>query len=494
MNEKDDRSKGNFFSKFWNDLQHNTEKIKDSLVSAFKTPLLASKKDVHYFTRLICCKLNTIEYLPEAIEGLHGLGFSNITDDEPFGRRGSKIMFEYRLPDLVTRLHVRVHIIDKSAFFLVHKEPVPSKNMDDIVFHVRGFLERVTRDFNSFVESKKEPDRATVNYDQEAEMSDYESGCRLFRDLLKESNPDLYTLFNFYLDDADFLSFSLKFGNVSKVLPVEMLLNDFRVNLKNDDDLNLGNNIQTVMETLGFKRPHRLHLKPKLDLIKAYPSARGSLEDVIDILDGGVIGHEMKLFIIFTRSDAIQDFFDPFIEYCKGDRGFYFLIIYKTSRNLKLQEEKRYKKKDIFISYISISNFQVLFETFLNAPFSSEKVLGLMRSNVVITGEEIHALKEEKLDTNQITRLVSSLLEFLGENPGWHSLKVLREVITKNKETGIKDDATMDHVFDLLKNPLFELVDTRKDGKEIRGISNKEELKLKINQMKKVFGGIDSLL
>jgi hypothetical protein len=42
-----------------------------------------------------------------------------------------------------------------------------------------------------------------------------------------------------------------------------------------------------------------------------------------------------------------------------------------------------------------------------------------------------------------------------------------------------------------LKNPLLELVKTRKDGKELSGIENKEEFKLKLSNMKKILGSID---
>ncbi len=494
MNDKDDRSKGNFFTKGWNQFLNGTIKLKDSLVKGINFPFFSTRKDVHYYKRLICCKLNSIESLSGVIDALHGMDFTDITEDEPLGRRGSKIMFEYILPDQVTRLHVRVHIIDKSAFFLVHKEPVPSKNMDDVIFHIRGFLERVSRDFSSFVNSKKEPDRARVNYNQEAEMSDYESGCRLFRDLIKEKNPGLNHLLNFYLDDSDFLAFSLKFGDVSKVLPVEMLLNDFKANLYADNDLNLGKNIQTIIETLGFQKTHRFPLKPKLELIKAYPLARESIENIIDILDGGQIGSKTHFFVVFSKSDGLKDFFEPFIDYIKKERDLYIMVIYKTSRGLKIQEEKRFKKKGIFISYISILDFKFLFEAFLNSPFSSDKTIELIGMNTTISTADIQTLKEQKLDITQITRLISTILDFLSENPGWHSLKLLQQIMTKNNELGVTDGANLDHVFDLLKNPLFQLVDTRKDGKEIRGIANREELKIKISKMKKVFGGIDSLL
>nr|MDO8116737.1 hypothetical protein [Candidatus Sigynarchaeota archaeon] len=83
------------------------------------------------------------------------------------------------------------------------------------------------------------------------------------------------------------------------------------------------------------------------------------------------------------------------------------------------------------------------------------------------------------------------VLDYLGRNPGWHQTRQLKQDLLKAEEFSGITESKLDHVFDFLQNPLLELVKTRKDGNEVSGIENKDEFKLKVNNMKKMLASID---
>jgi hypothetical protein len=152
---------------------------------------------------------------------------------------------------------------------------------------------------------------------------------------------------------------------------------------------------------------------------------------------------------------------------------------------------KKLRKKDIYASQIDLHGFKALFEKFMNTPFSAEDFLSLLRENEIITHESMAILSGQKMYIQQVSKILLDVLEHLGLNPGWHQTKNLKRELMKRAEFSSVTETNLDHVFEFLRNPLLELVKARKDGKEISGIENKEEFKLKLNNMKKMLGSID---
>lgn len=486
--EKEDKQKSPPFDA----VKRKMDEWKVDVKSFFSNLTTWNNKDVKYFRRLICCKLKDASRLELVIQELKKTGFKDITDVEPLGRRRSRIMLEYGLEDKIHRLHLRVHTIDKTSYFLIHKELIPSPAVNNLFFHVRGFFDRMARQMNNYIASKKNsPDTITINYDERSEMADYERGCYLFRELIKEKNPALFNMLDFYLDEQDFLTFSIKFGNVSKILPVELLINDFTKNFENANILGLSDNIRTIFEELGFKNIKVLPLKEKLEFIKANPGLSVEMESTIDIYSYHDVAANFKFFGFFTKNMLGLETLAKFIEFEKISIQVYILVIINAGAfNLDvLKAIKKLRKKDINASYINLLEFKVLFEKFLNSPFSLEKLLKLVESRDIITHDCIDELMKQRNDGQQLSRLILEILDYLGKNPGWQNFKDLkRALLAKNAGTS---EENLDHVFDFLRNPLLELVQTRKNGKDICGIENKEELKLKLNNMKKILNSID---
>ncbi|MHA1747410.1 MAG: hypothetical protein ACTSYF_02060, partial [Promethearchaeota archaeon] len=107
-------------------------------------------KPITYHERLICCKLKNKEAFEFVKKKLIYIGFKDITTREFFGKRGSDLMLEYILPGSIFRIHLRAYIISDRVFFLIHKEPIVSKNVNDLYFHLRGFIERFSQDINKY--------------------------------------------------------------------------------------------------------------------------------------------------------------------------------------------------------------------------------------------------------------------------------------------------------------------------------------------------------
>ncbi len=464
-------------------------------IGNFFSKLIPGKKnEVKYFRRLICCKLKEREKIDDVIDALLAIGFTDITNEESIGRRGSRTMLQYILDDRIYRLHVRAHIIDNTGYLLVHKEPLVSANVDDVFFHVRGFLERMGRQINAyFIKMAADPQKVSVTYDERGELADYEQGCHLFRELVKEKDPELYQSLDFYLDEHDFLAFSLKFGGVGKVLPIELLVMDFNKNVESSDLHSLSGNIHAILDTIGFPSMDKIPIKTKLAFMRNFPTLAIEMESVIEVFLHE--GHEGKLCTacVFSKNALPAEFIAKFIDFMHFKGQVYVLIVAQDSSGAIAgkQDAKKLRKKDIYASHIDLHGFKALFESFLKTPFSAEDFFAVLHENEIITHETVAGLSAQKMDNQQASKIVLDVLGYLGMNPGWHQTKNLKRDLMKREEFSRVTEAKLDHVFDFLKNPLLELVKSRKDGKELSGIENKEELKLKLSNMKKVLGSID---
>nr|MDO8110085.1 hypothetical protein [Candidatus Sigynarchaeota archaeon] len=475
-------------------LKKGFDEVKVNVSTFFSKISPVKKQEVTYHRRLICCKLNDAARLPRAIEDLKQIGFKEITEKELFGRRGSRIMLEYPLDDKINRLHLRVHAIDITCYFLIHKEPIPSTNVNNLTFHVRGFFDRVSRQFNEYMLNWKTPtDKVSVNYHERAELSNYEEGCSLFRDLVKNKNMDLYNSLNFYLDNTDFLAFSLKFGNVSNVLPAELLINDFKKNKESDQYMGLSENVRTILEMLGFRNIKTLPLKEKLGFLNIVPDRKSEIENIIDIYHCKEGFPDYTFFSIFSKQPLQLETIAKFVEYQHVlERAHIIVIICEDAPVSDSQKDtKKLRKKDIYASTIRTEEFLNLLEKFLSAPFSIEKLLNLVETRDSIDKDCIKELNREKTENQQLSRVVLGVLDYLEKNPGWHHSKEITRIVLKNRDfSNLKED-NMEHILDLLRNPLLELVISKKNGKELKGIENKEELRLKLSNMKSVFNSID---
>ncbi len=452
------------------------------------------KKDVKYFRRLICCKLKEPHKMDAVIDALLALGFTDITNEESLSRRGSRTMLQYVLDDQIHRLHVRAHVIDITGYLLVHKEPLPSANVDDLLFHVRGFLERVGRQINAYLKRMaSDPQRVAVNYDERAELSDYEQGCHQFRELVKEKDPRLFQSLDFYLDEHDFLAFSLKFGGVGKVLPIELLLMEFNKNAESSDLQGLSGNIHAILDTIGFPLMNRMPIKSKLAFMKAFPSLATEMDSVIEGFIQDDHDREPSFVCVFSKNALSEEFLANFMGFIHPQDKNRVLIITQESSWAMAEQQgvRKLRKKGIFASHVDLHGFKALFEKFLNTPFSAEDLLTLIRDNEIITNEAITKLSRQRLDNQQASKIILVVLDYLGRNPGWHQAKQLKQELMQIAEFSGVTESNLEHVFDFLKNPLLELVKTRNDGKEVSGIENKEEFKLKLNNMKKMLASID---
>nr|MDO8119130.1 hypothetical protein [Candidatus Sigynarchaeota archaeon] len=386
---------------------------KDDVGNFFTKLIPGKKKDVKYFRRLICCKLKEPHKIESLIDALLARGFTDITNEESIGRRGSRTMLQYVLDDRIHRLHVRVHVIENTSYLLVHKEPLPAANVDDLLFHVRGFLERAGRALNTYINRlASDPAKASINYDERAELSDYEQGCHLFRDLIKEKDPKLYQSLDFYLDDHDFLAFSLKFGNVGKVLPIELLLMDFNRNVESSNLQGLSENIHAILNVIGILSMEKVAIKTKLSFIKAFPSLANDMGSVIEGLLCEDQKDKLSLACFFSKNALRAEFIANFMEFIHRQDQCHVLVITQESSWAigDLQDVMKLRKRDIYVSHVDLHGFKLLFEKFLSTPFSIEDLIALIRDNEIITNEAVTNLSGHKMNNQQASKIILDVL------------------------------------------------------------------------------------
>ncbi|MEX2715658.1 MAG: hypothetical protein Q6370_005095 [Candidatus Sigynarchaeota archaeon] len=467
---------------------------KEDIDNFFSKMTFGKNRPVKYFRRLICCKLKELHNLDAVINALIAMGFTDITNEEYLTRRGSRRMLQYILDDKIHRLHVRLHVLEKKAYLLVHKEPLPSAHVNNLLFHIRGFLERVGRTFNAYINNlTSDAAKFSINYDEQVELSDYEQGCHLFRDLVKEKDLKLYQSLDFYLDDHDFLAFSLKFGNVGKILPIEMLLMEFNNNIEASNLQGLSKNIQAILDVIGIPSMNKIPIKIKFSFIKAFPSLASDMESVIESFLYDNQKDKQSLVFIFSKKALHAKFIADFVEFIHSQNQSYVLIItHESSWAIGDQQDVvKLRKRGIYASHVDLHGFKALFEKFLNTPFSIDDLILILRDNEIITNEAITNLSKQKMDNQKASKIIFDVLDYLGRNPGWHPTRQLKQDLLKSVEFSDVTESKLEHVFDFLQNPLLELVKTRKEGKEISGIENKDEFKLKLKNMKKMLDGID---
>ncbi|NMC05853.1 MAG: hypothetical protein GYA24_11605 [Candidatus Lokiarchaeota archaeon] len=448
------------------------------------------KEDQQYKPRLISCKFTWPQTIENVIAALVKIGFTDITNMEFLGRRGSHTMLQNVLDDKVSRLHVYVYIIEKTGYLLVHKEPLPSLNGVDLKYHAFGYLERKMREFLAKITAR--PGQISINPNERGERGDYEGGTRLFKDLVREKDPVLYQSLDFNPSENDFITFSLVFGNVAKVAPHELLLVEYERNVESSNLHGLINNIYSMLDIIGFPAREKLSIKSKHAFIKAHPFQETEMESVIECFSRVETARDRSFACIFSKNALSKEFITRFME-CLHVRGaVYILIITQapSTRGPVEEDMKKLHKKDIYASFVDLAGFKTLLEKFINNPFSVEDLLYCMRENKVLTKDIIMTLSRESLDAQQATIITDEVLDYLRSNPGWHKTKRVKQEVTRNTTLQNVTEASLDQVLDFLMNPLVGLVNQREGGKEISGIENKEEFKLKRGKMEKFFGNI----
>lgn len=469
------------------------EKLRDSgtnamnvVRKAFSWVPGAGDAEVRYHKRLICCKVRDATRLDEVISFLKELGFSDITTREFLGKRGSRIMLEYKLPDQAHRLHVRVYTIENTSYMLVHKEPVPTRNAKDLYFHVRGFLEWINHSITDQQEARaRSPDVRIVKYDQTRELSDYEKGCRMFKDITRQDTR-LYSILDFYPDDNDFRLFSLTFGNVSKLLPVQMLLNDFSDNERAGDLVQLVDNIQSMLHVMGFSNIQKASINVKLRAMKREPRLAHHFEYVIDILESKGSRASTGIACIVTREAMPPHAALALSKECTGP-GSCITWQVSLSGTTPVLDDKYLKKlgAENMYTHATIATFKAFFQHYVESPTSKETIMNGLATHAVIDETAIGSIFTHSRDNDRLLDVVFQILDRVRKTDEWIPLKELKQELA----TSGADERLLDHVVDFLKNPLIQLVHV--DGKRIRSVGNKEEIKLKIGKMKKLLGTID---
>ncbi|MHA1368713.1 MAG: hypothetical protein ACTSRA_03205 [Promethearchaeota archaeon] len=422
------------------------------------------------------------------------IGFKDITTREFFGKRGSDLMLEYILPGSIFRIHLRAYIISDRVFFLIHKEPIVSKNVNDLYFHLRGFIERFSQDINKYFSFPSGSTFFRPNYKNNGELSNYQQGCLIFSELIKNKCPELMDYLNFYPDNQDFLLFSIKFGNITKMLPLEMLINEFDEHLKCNNFLNIDRNIHSMLEIIGFKG-----LKPILskDFIRSiysnHPENVNFENSATSFMFKTSEDEFLVFFLIVKDPNYVSLFFNNLNYEWLHNNTIYALVIctfaLKLDDNKKLKKLKKFKKKNYYLSFITIQEFREMFQKFIKSPFSIKDLLTMIDKYPIIERDDLRSTELKLIDENEKLEIINSVLKYLNENPGWNKKPNLLKAL--NQEFSFLKDKPflIDHALDLLNNPLIGLIQMNKKKNEIKGIENEEELNLKLNHLKKIIDG-----
>ncbi|MBD3186988.1 hypothetical protein GF325_09190 [Candidatus Bathyarchaeota archaeon] len=396
--------------------------------------------------------------------------------------------------DDIYRLHLRVYTINETNYVLIHKEPQPSPKVDDLKFHVKGFFNRLFSKARRLFKVGKEdsPDRRFTNHKERAELSDYKAGCTAFREILARESPRMLDLLDFHISEQDQELFSITFGNVSSVMPVELLITNFKENLEYGAVRGIKSNILTILQYMGFKNIH------EEDLIALLANVDDKIERTM--LAKNILGYFSSLkipeldFHVFLVQEKFANSTLPVLASTLNRSKHAIIlnvIISGTAHEFSNSSMRKIKKMDINIADINISALFQLFEIFVKNPFSKDDFIEIIKENRNITRDAIKNLDYASLGTEDLKRSIMGVLEFLSENEGWHETK---KVIRTLKNQDARSQSTGNHfrqVIDFLKNPLFMLVNTRKRGKLIKGIENRDEFKIKLNKLLKILQDLD---
>ncbi|MHA1681410.1 MAG: hypothetical protein ACTSUE_10400 [Promethearchaeota archaeon] len=442
-----------------------------------------------YHKRLICCKIRGAGPLQEAITLLKQIRFKDITRVEFFGKRGSKIMLERDSGDQVHRLHLRVYTINETNYFLIHEEPRPNPNIKDISFHVKGFFSRIGKNLKEFIKYKQDgsPDKVTIKNDERDELSDYESGCTRFKKIVSAEAPELDKILDFHLDEMDYTSFSLTFGSVSKVLPAEMLLSNLKNKQEGGNLPALCSDVMAALDFLGFKGMKRVPFTTEGGERVSPAEGSSFIDSVVDVQSYSSDALQYTFYAIILRdARGLGSYVDFIHSLAGGTRAFILLLYDGDAPALDERVIRGLRKKRVQLSSMRIVDFIYLFEKFLAFPFSKERILEMMGDHPFFKKESIDSIQPVKYRSETLANIMLDLLEFLASNPGWHKVSEVERVMVSRHTFLLENRNVLRYILDLLVNPIFFLIETKRKGKFIKGIENKDELKMKISKVKKI--------